>query len=498
MLMVSLNNGIVLPKDIIDAFKSSDNKKLCSIFRSVNNAEIGTRELRTTKFDLELISKIINQDGWQKEGGEFIIIDDKGNSIYKSSKCEIEITKGENGYLYINGDELVLHSHEEGFIQGKTKEDLDKNYKRQVKLGFYNQDKNFGKDGFVMENEKKEEVAFKDTIMGKMTKGAIFEWGENNENGEWFVPTEEQADAILSEGGLSLGEGHLIDYSSSEKATNNKTYGSEVAAIDGIVDLVAKKEGITDEEKATLVEQIKTDIYTKSYISPDIAARISIAMEDKGVEASIVEILGTIHDNWVKGNGNKFDDPKRAKKLYQFTDLRMMSYGGDGATADLLFLQPILEGAGIEVDRDGKLKEEFLKQQKEYMEENGITDTKGLRDYLSNLEENYPAIQGVTTTKGKTVEPVKITDELQKEDILERMTEQVAGKAGIKYEKTEPTVEESAIEEPIAEETIDQDTVTPEEIAKLDKEQALTKTEAGGIKGFFKRLLDKLKGKGEK
>ena len=69
MLMVSLNNGIVLPKDIIDAFKSSDNKKLCSIFRSVNNAEIGTRELRTTKFDLELISKIINQDGWQKEGG---------------------------------------------------------------------------------------------------------------------------------------------------------------------------------------------------------------------------------------------------------------------------------------------------------------------------------------------------------------------------------------------------------------------------------------------
>ena len=38
---------------------------------------------------------------------------------------------------------------------------------------------------------------FKNTIMGKITKGAIFAWGENNEKGEWFVPTEEQTEAIF-------------------------------------------------------------------------------------------------------------------------------------------------------------------------------------------------------------------------------------------------------------------------------------------------------------
>ena len=40
--------------------------------------------------------------------------------------------------------------------------------------------------------------------------------------------------------------------------------------------------------------------------------------------------------------------------------------------------------------------------------------------------------------------------------------------------------------------------VTPKDIAETDKGQALTTTEVGGIKGFFKRLMDKIKGKGEK
>ena len=69
------------------------------------------------------------------------------------------------------------------------------------------------------------------------------------------------------------------------------------------------------------------------------------------------------------------------------------------------------------------------------MKEHKITDSKGLRKYLMNLGENYQAIQGVETTKGKTVEPVKITEELKKPEILERMTEQVCSKIGLEYER---------------------------------------------------------------
>ena len=39
--------------------------------------------------------------------------------------------------------------------------------------------------------------------------------------------------------------------------------------------------------------------------------------------------------------------------------------------------------------------------------------------------------------------------------------------------------------------------VTTKDIAGLDKEQALTTTEVGGIKGFINKLMDKIKGKGE-
>ena len=61
----------------------------------------------------------------------------------------------------------------------------------------------------------------------------------------------------------------------------------------------------TPEETEALKEQMKTEIYTQPTLSADLSARISGAMEVKGVEASILEVLGTIHDNWVKSNGKK-------------------------------------------------------------------------------------------------------------------------------------------------------------------------------------------------
>lgn len=268
---------------------------------------------------------------------------------------------------------------------------------------------------------------FKNTIMGKITIGAIKSWGENDEQGNWYRPTQEQAEEMVSEGGVYYG---------AAAATSKKTYGSELAAINGIVNLIAKAEGISEEEQEKLKEQLKNEVYEKATLSEDLAARIRKAMEVKGIETSIVEILSTIHDNWVKDNGNKFDAPKREKRLYQFGNLITMTYEDDGALADLLFLQPILEGAGIEVDVEGKLKAEFERQQREYMEKHGITDCKGLRAYVKNLEENYPVIKGVTTSKGKTINPpVRITDELKKTEVLERMVEQIADKIKIKYER---------------------------------------------------------------
>lgn len=268
---------------------------------------------------------------------------------------------------------------------------------------------------------------FKNTMMGKITIGAIKSWGENDVKGNWYRPTQEQAEEMVSEGGIYYG---------AAAATSKKTYGSEVAAIKGIVKLIADAEGISEEEQEKLTEKLKNEVYDRATLSEDLADRIRKAMEIKGIETSIVEILSTIHDNWVKENGNKFDAPKREKRLYQFGNLRTMTYEDDGALADLIFVQPILEGAGIEVDVEGKLKAEFERQQKELMAKHGITDCRGLRAYVRDLAENYPVIKGVTTSKGKTINPaVEITDELKKSEVLERMVEQIAKRINIKYER---------------------------------------------------------------
>lgn len=265
---------------------------------------------------------------------------------------------------------------------------------------------------------------FKDTMMGKMTINAIKSWGENDEQGNWYAPTQEQAEKMVS------GEG---PYATAEKATNNKTYGSEIAAINGLAERVAAKENLNPEQKEKFVQKLKEEVYSKEMLSNEMQGRIQSAMgEGKDLDKAVVDVLGTIHDNWVKDNGKKFDAPGREKKLYQFTDLRMMSYGGDGATADLLFLRPILEGAGIEID-DASLEQTFNEMQKSYLADHDIHDKEGLTNYFKNIATNYPALVGVR--KGKTEADALIVDELQNPEVQSRMVEQVDGKVSKNYEE---------------------------------------------------------------
>lgn len=413
-------------KAIIVCNLKSDELKMQVIkdFKEDRNIAIAIQLLKSDKTRMQII-ETLNNDEARRIAANNLKSDDLKMQVIESMQDEWE-KAGLAGHLF--SDKLKLQVMQTFKFQGT----------KHLLYLFLNGFKS--KDQALKLYPEIRNIQFKETIMGNITEDAIMAWGEENENGEWFQPTEKQAWKMTMEGGLKLGE-KIIDYSSSDKATSQKTYGSEIAAIKGLVDLVGKAEGITEEEKTILAEQIKSEIYTKRVLSPEIATRIKIAMEQKGIEASIIEVLGIIHDNWVKDNGKKFDDPKRTKKLYQFTDLRLMSYGGDGATADLLFLQPILKGAGIEVDREGTLQAEFERQRKAYMEEHGIRDCNDLRDYLRNLGNNYTTIQGVMTSKGNTIEPVAITDELQNPEILERMVEQVSKKLGLEYSREVSTSE---------------------------------------------------------
>ena len=266
------------------------------------------------------------------------------------------------------------------------------------------------------------DVKFKDTIMGKITKGAIISWGENDEKGDWFQPTEEQAEQMLTEGGLQLGEKN-IDYSSSEKATNEKTYGSEIAAINGLVALISKGKEISEEEKKTLSDQIKSEVYTAEHLSPEIEEKVKGTIEGKGIESSTLEILSTIHDNWVKTNPNNFMKENRNKER-QFVPLELLDW--KEVQSDLLFLKPILEGAGITLDEE-QLRKEFETRQQEYMIDHKIFSHEDLVKHLAQGSKTYSALEGLETVNGGNIDKL-----LENPEIVERMARQIESRVAIK------------------------------------------------------------------
>lgn len=409
-------------------------------------------------------------------------------------------------------------------------------------------------------------MEFKDTIMGKITKGAIISWGENDENGNWFTPTEEQAEQMLSEGGLALGE-KVIDYSSSDKATNDKTYGSEVAAINGLVELISKSnKEMTPEERQALTEQIKTEIYTQGELSPEMQEKIKKSFERLGTNASMIEVLKTIHDNWVKTNPNNFLKPNRNKER-QFVPLQLLDW--KEVESDLLFLKPIIEGAGITID-DKSLRERFEISQLTYMIDHNIVSHENLVKYLQGGSRSYEALEGLETKFGGSIDEL-----LQNPEVAEKMAQQIEGRVKIQSpEELAKTIDESEIEtldevlwiqtveygafdkeklpvlngpisrreillskltgKPYGKEVftgvIDyrhekyenvvrdprdsewdaadayerrikeerQARITSKDIAEADKENALTKTEVGGIRKLINKIKEFFKGKGEK
>lgn len=148
MLMVRLSNGITLPKVVLDAFNKSNSKMLCAIRKSLEDGKLTWKELRYTEWDLNLTQTIIEKNGWISDGGEFAILDE-GGIVYKSNGSNFELEFDENDYMHINGEELVVHSHKAGFIGGRSKEDVDRLYRKALGYGYYDKDEKFGEDGFT-------------------------------------------------------------------------------------------------------------------------------------------------------------------------------------------------------------------------------------------------------------------------------------------------------------------------------------------------------------
>lgn len=190
------------------------------------------------------------------------------------------------------------------------------------------------------------------------------------------------------------------------------TYDSENYCIDGLAQIL----GLSEEE----VNQMKSEIYTKSEFSPELADKIRNGMEGVGLEKGIVDILSVVHDGWVSRNGNNFEG---RPKNFQFVDFRLLTYSE--ARKDLYFVKPILEACGIEVDEE-KVKGEFMDGQKQYIAEKGIDSHDALVRLLQKGADLYPVLEGISTNKKNEEGPsYLITDLLADPEVAERTASQI-------------------------------------------------------------------------
>lgn len=196
------------------------------------------------------------------------------------------------------------------------------------------------------------------------------------------------------------------------------TWGSEISSIKGIVKVLKLP--------TEMEEKMIQDVYESDTISPQVAKEIQrkIIGITGTAEPNIIKMLSTVHNEWVRNNPNNFmkeTDGKRRNKEYQFVPLELLSW--KEAKSDLLFLRPILEASGIDID-EKQVEEQFVVAQKEFLAEHGIVSEEALKRKLQSGSKFYPALEGLETKFGGNIENL-LKDQTILEDIVNQVKEQV-------------------------------------------------------------------------
>ena len=122
----------------------------------------------------------------------------------------------------------------------------------------------------------------------------------------------------------------------------------------------------------------------------------------------ILNILSEIHDRWVENNASKFNKEGREGKRYQHLPLELI--GWKEVKADLLFLEPVLNAIGVEVDLKA-LETEYRYRCAQYFIDNKIESREDLEQHILNISETYHSVTESNTPKD--VETAKqITDQV--------------------------------------------------------------------------------------
>ncbi len=203
--------------------------------------------------------------------------------------------------------------------------------------------------------------------------------------------------ALMNWNGLSEEEAEQVIITQSFEEVESQVYakGSMDYAIEGI----KASAGFSDKD----AEELSTFVYNggQSKIidwlreNNEMAHRIvqktngqSIITNKTLTNNLIMDTLFYVHDGWVQDNVKKFN---AREKKHQHMPSELI--GWKEAKSDLLFVRPIFEAAGIEVNEE-ELEQVYNGRIKEFFLNHDIQTARNLSDSITQGEEFYPALGG--------------------------------------------------------------------------------------------------------
>lgn len=101
-----------------------------------------------------------------------------------------------------------------------------------------------------------------------------------------------------------------------------------------------------------------------------------------------MDTLFAVHDGWVRDNIKKFN---AREKKHQHMPSELI--GWKEVKADLLFVRPIFEAAGLDVNEE-ELEQLYNGRVKDFFLNRGIKTARNLSDSITQGKEFYPALEG--------------------------------------------------------------------------------------------------------
>ena len=189
--------------------------------------------------------------------------------------------------------------------------------------------------------------------------------------------------ALINWNGLSEEEASIKIQSESVQELEGQVYamGSMKYAVVGI----SKQIGLSEEETIKFFDAV-----INGPENADIFGIVRNKMQGFSEEQKL-GVLNTIHDGWVVDNSSEktFNKKVDRQQLRQYAPLELI--GWNEVRSDLLFLNPVLESVGVQVDEE-VLSQAYHTRVENYMDEMKINSQDDLTSLVQQGRNYYPVL----------------------------------------------------------------------------------------------------------